>query len=58
MTNTEKLINKVHQSECINFMKKMEDNSIDLVVTSPPYNQFGGTLFPSPEKSLKASTNY
>jgi site-specific DNA-methyltransferase (adenine-specific) len=36
--NTEKLINKVHQSECINFMKKMEDNSIDLVVTSPPYD--------------------
>ena len=32
-------LNKVYVSDCIEFMKKMEDNSVDLTVTSPPYDK-------------------
>lgn len=30
-------INKIYNESCLETMKKMEDDSIDLVVTSPPY---------------------
>jgi len=34
-----KIINKIHCADCIEFMQdKIVDNSVDLVVTSPPYN--------------------
>lgn len=31
-------MNKIIQGNCIGEMKKLEDNSFDLVITSPPYN--------------------
>ena len=31
-------INKTHNENCLDTMAKMPDNSIDLVITSPPYN--------------------
>lgn len=31
-------LNKVHNMDCVEGLKKLEDNSIDLIVTSPPYN--------------------
>ncbi|WP_442636507.1 DNA-methyltransferase [Rossellomorea marisflavi] len=31
-------INKIHQMDCIQGMKGIHDNSVDLIVTSPPYN--------------------
>lgn len=31
-------LNKITTGDCIEIMKNLEDNSIDLVVTSPPYN--------------------
>ena len=31
------LINKIHQADCLEFMKQLEDNSIDCVITDPPY---------------------
>ncbi|MFW6121657.1 MAG: DNA-methyltransferase [Petrotogales bacterium] len=31
-------INKIHVMDCIEGMKKMNDNSVDVIVTSPPYN--------------------
>ncbi|KKM63938.1 hypothetical protein LCGC14_1506390 [marine sediment metagenome] len=31
-------INKIHQGDCLELLKKIPDDSIDLVVTSPPYN--------------------
>ena len=34
----EQMINKIHCADCLEFMKKIPDNSIDLVVTSPPYD--------------------
>jgi len=30
-------INKIYNESCLDTMKKMEDNSIDLIITSPPY---------------------
>lgn len=30
-------INKIYQSDCIEFMKSLPDNSIDAVITDPPY---------------------
>ena len=32
-------INTIYQSDCVEFMKKMEDEIIDLTVTSPPYDE-------------------
>jgi len=32
------IINKVHCADCLGFMKELPDNSVDLVVTSPPYD--------------------
>ena len=31
-------INKIYQGDCLELMKQIEDNSINLVVTSPPYD--------------------
>jgi site-specific DNA-methyltransferase (adenine-specific) len=33
-----KYLNKITHGDCIEVMKSMESNSVDLVVTSPPYN--------------------
>lgn len=30
--------NKIYNENCLDTLKKMKDNSIDLVITSPPYN--------------------
>jgi len=32
-------LNKIYRSDCIEFMKSMDENSIDLTVTSPPYDE-------------------
>ena len=31
-------LNKVYTEDCLETLKKIDDNSIDCVVTSPPYN--------------------
>ena len=31
-------INKIYNEDCMSTISKMEDSSIDLVLTSPPYN--------------------
>jgi len=37
MYKIEDIINKVHQSDCLEFMKEMEENSVDTIITDPPY---------------------
>ena len=32
-------LNKIYNEDCLVTLSKMEDNSVDLVVTSPPYNK-------------------
>lgn len=31
--------NKIYNEDCLLTMRRMEDNSVDLIVTSPPYNK-------------------
>jgi len=33
-----KLQNKIHKEDCLKFLKKLPNNSVDLIVSSPPYN--------------------
>jgi DNA modification methylase len=32
-------INKIYNENCLDTMKRMEDDVVDLVITSPPYNR-------------------
>lgn len=32
-------LNKIYNEDCLETLSRMEDNSVDLVVTSPPYNK-------------------
>ena len=34
-------INKIHLLDCLTAMQQLEDNSIDCIITSPPYNKKG-----------------
>lgn len=34
-------LNKIHQGDCLELMKEIEDKSIDLIITDPPYNTLG-----------------
>ena len=36
-------LDKIYNDDCINILKKIPDNSIDLIVTSPPYAGKRGT---------------
>ena len=36
-------LNKIHEMDCIEGMKKLEDNSVDFVIADPPYNLSKGT---------------
>ena len=38
-------INKIHCMDCLEGMKQIPDNSIDLIVTDPPYNQGISTCY-------------
>ena len=31
-------VNKIYNENCLDTLKKIPNNSIDLVITSPPYN--------------------
>lgn len=50
--NIEKYINQIIQGNCVEVMSKFDDNSIDLTVTSPPYDNlrnYKGYIFPFEE---------
>lgn len=38
MYKIEDIINKIHCADCLEFMKEMPDQQIDMIITSPPYN--------------------
>ena len=31
-------VNKIYNQDCISGMKEIESNTVDLIITSPPYN--------------------
>jgi len=37
----EELLNKIHQGDCLEFMKQLPDKCIDLIITDPPYGTTG-----------------
>jgi DNA modification methylase len=50
-------INKIHQGDCIELLKKIPDNSIDLIFADPPYNlQLNGELY-RPNQTKVAAVN-
>ena len=34
-------LNKIHNIDCLDGLKQLEDNSVDIIITSPPYNKAG-----------------
>ena len=34
-------LNKIYNMDCLEGMNLLDDNSIDLIITSPPYNKAG-----------------
>ncbi len=40
------LLNNIYEGDCIELLKKLPDNSVDLIFADPPYNlQLSGTLY-------------
>lgn len=44
--------NKIYQGDCLELMKELEDNSIDLILTSPPYEDFNGAGYNGQTKDI------
>ena len=40
----EQYLNKIHNADCLEFMKQLPDKCVDLVLTDPPYGQVWGNL--------------
>ena len=39
-------LNNIHQGDCVELLKRIPDNSVDLIFADPPYNlQLNGDLF-------------
>jgi len=49
-------LNKIYNEDCLTTMKNMEDNFVDIVVTSPPYNIGKGRRNGNDSKSLSYDT--
>ena len=49
MFKLEDIINKVHNADCLEFMKSMPDKCVDLIITDPPY----GMNFQSNHRTTK-----
>ncbi len=51
-------INKIHQGDCIDLLKKLPDNSVDLIFADPPYNlQLNGELYRPNQTKVDAVTD-
>jgi len=45
-------INRIHQGDCLELMKQIDDNSINLIITSPPYEDFNGAGYRGQTKDI------
>lgn len=55
------MINKIFNESCLNTLARMSDNSVDLVITSPPYNmnlRIGNGKYCSRQITKEFSTKY
>ncbi len=41
--NVSRYVNCIIQGDCLEIMRKMPDKSIDIIITSPPYNLLNST---------------
>jgi len=48
----EDMLGKIYCEDCLETMSRMEDKSIDLIVTSPPYNMGGKSLGCHPRSTI------
>jgi modification methylase len=55
MHKIEDIIDKIHCADCLEFMKEIPDNSIDCIVTSPPYNKHSANRVPSKHDSWQSA---
>ena len=44
--------NKIYQIDCIEGLKKLSDNSVDLIITSPPYEDISGAGYNGAKKDI------
>ena len=44
--------NKIYQTDCIEGLKKLPDNSVDLIITSPPYEDISGAGYNGAKKDI------
>lgn len=51
-------LNKIYNENCLETMGKMPDNFVDLVVTSPPYDDMDEDFNPIPAKGLRDYNGY
>jgi len=49
-------VNKIYNEDCLEGMKRMPDESVDLIITDPPFNI--GKLYNSPYKDKKSKEEY
>lgn len=50
-------INKIHKGDCLDIIKQFPDNSIDVLVTSPPYNLGNPNFSENPKRVVKTDSN-
>ena len=56
-----KYINKIIEGNCLEIMKGIDDNFVDLTLTSPPYDNlrtYKGFVFPFDEIAEELFQNY
>ncbi len=41
--NIEQILNKIIRGDCLEIMKAIPDKSVDIIITSPPYNLLNST---------------
>tara|TARA_Y100000034_G_scaffold134231_1_gene202048 strand:- start:5696 stop:6409 length:714 start_codon:yes stop_codon:yes gene_type:complete len=45
-------LNKIYNMDCLEGMKQLEDNSVDLIITSPPYEDISGAGYKANKKDI------
>lgn len=51
-------INKIHRGDCLELLQQLPANSVDLIITDPPYPLFWNSLFNSQLQFQKACNIY
>ena len=55
MQRENKYLNKITQGDCLELLKEIPDNSVDLIFADPPYNlQLNGDLYRPDQSKVDA----